>query len=110
MYGRLAVATITTANTWQNIYQINANCLRADVDISVLNPNATDATCKVALTSTTTPAANEYVENGAVVPANGGRLVLSDNRMSAGEYIFIQTSLSGCVIRVAGDELTSIPA
>ena len=108
MNGRLAVATVTTANTWQNIYRISTDCLRAEVCVSVVNANSSDVTCKVAFCSTTTPAATEFAENGVTIAANGGRLILSDEKLSPGEYIFVQTSIAGCVVRVSGDELVEI--
>lgn len=108
MNGRLAVASITTANTWQNIYRISTECMSAKVDISVVNGNSSDVTCKVAFCATTTPASNEFTENGVLIAANGGRLIMTDEKLSPGEYIFVQTSIAGCVVRVSGDELVEV--
>lgn len=100
-YGKLAAATLA-ANTDTVVYTVPDNCLYADLTINILNPDVTDATAQLAIAAADTPAANEYVEKGVVLPANGGILERTNVVASPGERIVVRSTLATTVVRVSG--------
>lgn len=104
-YGRLA-ATVLAANTDTVVYTAPVNCLGVELAINILNPNVLDATIKIALAVANSPTAEEYIENGAIVPANGGILERTQQMCSPGERVVIRSTLADSVIRVSGKVIT----
>lgn len=100
-FGRLAVG-IPPANTDTVIYTVPANCLFAEITLNILNPDVADITVNVAVALTGTPSANEYVEQGAIIPANGGILERTNLLCSPGENIVVRSTLANTVVRVSG--------
>jgi len=108
-YGRLAVsAPAATTNTV--VYTVPSNCLYAEITVNILNTNATTCSCNLAVSTsgTSTPAANEYIEKEAILPASGGVLERTDLVVSPGEKIIIYTALANTVVRVSGKVVASL--
>ncbi len=103
-FGRLGLLS-TTASTNATVYTAPTNCSYAEVSVDILNNDITDAVLQIALALTGTPTADEYIEDGAIVPANGGILMRSTLVLSPGENIVINSSLTGTKVRVSGKEM-----
>jgi hypothetical protein len=67
--GRLGVADIS-ASTNTTIYTVPASVFSV-VNINLCNRNATSVTVRIAIAATSSPTTGEWIEFGAVVPANG---------------------------------------
>jgi hypothetical protein len=105
-YGRLGVADLTAAVN-NTLYTAPTIALYSEVDVIVLNTNAADRNVKVYVTTnTSSPATTERVEDGVVVPANGGKLELNGLILSPGESIVIYPSGTNLTARVQGKEIT----
>lgn len=103
-FGRLGVASLT-ANTDTILYTVPTKCRYAEVSVSLLNTNVADSSIKVAVSAADVPLANEYIEDGAIVPASGGIIERSSIVASPGERIVLTSSLSGVTARVSGKEI-----
>lgn len=103
-FGRLAVSALA-ANTNTSVYTVPSNCDYVELSVSVLNTNITDATVELALATTGTPNANEYIEKGSVIPANGGVLERTDIVCSPGEIVVVKSSQANVIVRVSGKEI-----
>ncbi len=107
-YGRLGVADLTSA-TNNTLYTAPTGVLYTEVDVIILNTNVADRNVKVYVTTnTSSPLTTERVEDGVVVPANGGKLELNGLILSPGESIVIYPSGSNLTARVQGKEITKI--
>jgi hypothetical protein len=67
--GRLGVADIS-ATTNTTIYTVPASVF-AVVNVNICNRNATAVTVRIAVAATSAPTNAEWIEFGAVIPANG---------------------------------------
>jgi len=103
-YGKLGTA-ISIANTDVVVYTVPVNSKYAECFLNILNTNTVDAIVSVAITSLATPVVSDYIEQGAVVPANGGILTRTDLVCSPGEKIVINANNANCVVRVNGKEI-----
>jgi len=103
-FGRFGVVA-TVANTDTTTYTVPANCSYAEVNIDILNNDPLDASLKVALSTSTTPTATEYIEDGAVVPSSGGILSRTGLVLSPGENVVVNSSLTGTIVRISGKEV-----
>lgn len=93
------------ADTEVSVGLVSANAAYAEVDINILNPTANDATISVAISSeAVTPNAGDYIEQGLVLTGDGSVLVRSKEILSAGERVFVKSSVSGVLVRVSGVE------
>lgn len=108
-FGRLAATTITTAGTAQLIYTIPANCIFGEVNLDILNNQTSNAAFKLAVTTGGAPAAADYIEDGTILPANGGVMEKYNLVVSPGEKIYLQSSVAGVVVRVAGKLYPEVP-
>lgn len=106
-YGKLASAVLAAA-TPNTVYTVGANCLYAEVNINIVNSAGSDSALSIALTSAATPAAGDYIENGVVVPANGGTMENTGLILSPGEKIVVQSNISGPVVRISGKEVVAV--
>lgn len=104
-YGKLGTV-VTTANTNHTVYTVPSNCLYAEISINILNRDTTDSIVKLAIGSSATPDAQDYIEDGAIVPGSGGVLERDSLIAGPGELIVVNTSASGSVVRVSGKEIT----
>lgn len=102
--GKLALAAPAAA-TNTTVYTVPNNCKYAKIDVNILNPDASDATVELALTTNGTPALNEYIEKGAIVPSGGGSLERINLICSPGEILVVKSSLATTVVRVSGNEV-----
>ena len=100
-YGRLAISTPAAA-TDTIVYTVPANCRYAELTLNMLNPGINDATIELAIALTDTPASGEYIEKGAILPANGGILERTGILCSPGERIVVKSSQASNVVRVSG--------
>lgn len=100
-YGRLAIST-PAVDTDTIVYTVPANCRYAEITLNMLNPGINDATVQLALALTDIPAAGEYIEKGAILPANGGILERTGIVCSPGERIVVRSSQASNVVRVSG--------
>lgn len=107
-FGKFAATTIATAGTIQQIHQVVANCIYAEVNINILNSQTTDATIRVAITSAATPAVTDFIEDGVILPALGGTLENVGLILDAGEKIFVQSNKAGVVVRVSGKSYATV--
>lgn len=105
-FGKLA-SVVLAADTDTVVYTVPDNCLYAEININVLNPDVADCTAKMAIAATATPAADEYIENGIILPANGGILERTDQIVGPGEKIIVRSTNAVTVVRVSGKVLTS---
>ena len=106
-HGRLGVAELA-ANNPVSIYEVPQNTLYADLNITLLNPSATDAVAAVAVAATASPNANEYIEKGVVIPASGGTVHITGVFVSPGEHIIVSSAVAGVVVRVDGKEVVKV--
>ena len=106
-YGKLGLS-IPAANTNTVIYTVPSNCIYAELTINILNPDSADITVDVALASSSSPASNEYIEKGTIIPASGGILERTNLICSPGENVVVKSSLATSVVRVSGKELAYI--
>ncbi|AEJ01310.1 hypothetical protein Nit79A3_1478 [Nitrosomonas sp. Is79A3] len=76
------------------------------VNINLVNASASnDATAKVYIGTSATPAAGDYVESNVLVPKNGGVFKLTGEPMGAGERVVLRVSGSSNVTaRISGFE------
>lgn len=101
--GRLGKAILTAA-TNTTLYTAPANVRWVDVDINVLNSDASaSATIEIAIATAATPATNEYIEKGVILVA-GGVLERSSIRVGPSELVVVKSSASNTVVRVSGTE------
>ena len=106
-YGKLGTG-VTTANTNLQVYQVPVECVYADINISVVNPGASDSAIEVAVAANTVPTSDEYIEKGAIIPALGGTFNHSGVLASPGERVIVKTVQAGLVVRVDGKEITKV--
>ena len=102
--GRLGKAVLAAA-TNASVYTPNVNCKYAKVSVNVLNTNATAAVFQMAISTTGTPAAADYIENGVNIPASGGVLSRTEVIVGRDEQLIVQSNLAGVVVRGAGEEI-----
>lgn len=107
MYGTLATGSIATAALNTQIYQFDSLCRYAEWDLKLINPSSTAATAKIWVSKTQTPTNADLFEYAAILPPNGGIFQASDELASKGEYVFLNTSISGIVYRLTGREKTT---
>lgn len=107
-FGRLGTGVLAAGNE-QTIYQVPAISLGAEVNVNVLNPGSSDATVEVSITNSAVgAAAEEFIEKGVVLAANGGTLENTGLIMGAGERLNVKSNQAGVVVRVSGKELSSL--
>jgi hypothetical protein len=107
-YGRLGVADLTAAVN-NTLYTAPANVLYVEVDVLVLNTNVADRNLTLYVTTNpSSPATNERIEAGVVIPANGGSFERNSLILSPGESIVLLPTGSSLTARVQGKEITKI--
>lgn len=84
------------------VYTAPANTT-ATVNIRVTNRSASSAAVRVAVGAGASPAAADYIDYDVVVPANG---IMEDTGVvcSAGEKIWVRSSVASVSVRVHGFE------
>lgn len=110
MPGRIAVHEIASANTNETLFDFSAD---SDVDLTVCNPNAADATIRVAIIDGAIGAiANEdYVYYDYLIPgttsAAGGSsntvALLAHEGIGSDELIMVRADATGVVFRLSGE-------
>jgi hypothetical protein len=95
---------ISVAN--QNVvpYTAPVNALFATVTLNLVNTGAQEANVRIAIGNGASPAADEYIEYGVILAANGGTLVRSCQILSASNKVFIFSDKATVVTRVEGLE------
>lgn len=106
-FGRLNSAVLA-AGVETMVYTVPANCVGAEVNINVVNPGANDTQIEIALTTTASAAAADFIEKGAVIAATGGTLEITDLKMSPGERVHVKSTQTGAVVRISGKEISSL--
>ena len=106
-FGRLSVSN-PLANTDTVVYTAPDKCFYSEVTLNILNTDTTDITIQVAVSTDDTPDSNEYIEKGAIIPANGGILERTNLMLSPGERIVVRSTLGTTIVRVSGKEVTSV--
>ena len=99
LLGKAALAAATDTN----VYTVPAGKV-ATVNIYVVNRGAADAVVNVAVTPDASVSTDDYIEFGAVVPANGGVLERTAIPAGAGENVFVRDSAGTCTAQVRGFE------
>tara|TARA_B100000073_G_scaffold292947_1_gene256435 strand:- start:8899 stop:9216 length:318 start_codon:yes stop_codon:yes gene_type:complete len=91
-----------SATTDTNVYQVPA-ATTAVVNINILNRGAAAATVRIALTDTTTPGNDEYIEYDANIPPKGV-LERTGIALNAGKYVMVYASSADTSVNVYGLE------
>lgn len=105
--GRLGTATLV-ANTGTVIYTAPTNCLYMVVDIYALNSSTSaDAALQLALSTTSTPSTDEYIEKGKVIAMNGGTYDATSVKLSPGEIVWAKSDVA-LSLRVSGYPVTKL--
>lgn len=104
--GRLGVADISTAQTDTVVYTVPAG-KRTSFTIFLCNRTSGTIMVRVAIATSNTPTASEYIEFGSLIPANGG-MERTGFICSAGERVVIWTSEPGISVRINGMEEDAI--
>lgn len=99
--GRLGVADLT-ANNDTLIYSVPP-ATDATVNIRVTNRNAAQAKIYIAIGPGATPDNADYIEYGVAIEG-GQPLENTGIRMSAGEKVWVRSTLANVSVRVHGDE------
>lgn len=99
--GRLG-ANVLSATTNTTVYTVPASKV-AVITASICNGTTTSATVRLAHASTTTPAAEEYLEYGAVIPP-GGVLERSGIVMDAAKVLVAYSDVANVNVVVFGYE------
>lgn len=107
MFGKLASNTPAAA-TLTTVYTVPAKVRMAEIDIDIVNTNASAVTIDLAFSTSGTPNAVDYVEKNATISANSGHLLRTGDKLSAGEMVVFKASATGVNIRVSGKELTTV--
>lgn len=76
----------------------------ATINIAMVNLGVSDAIVNVAVGTNSVPAPGDYIEHGAVIPANGGILERTCMVCSAGESVIINADSNNVAVRVYGLE------
>lgn len=97
---------LLAANTNTTVYTVPTNVRYATVTVNALNTNSTIVGFKLAVTTSASPAAVDYIENGTQIPADGGMLERGEIKCSPGEKIIVHSTLANVVVRVSGIEHT----
>ena len=99
--GKLGSADLAaTTNTL--LYTVPASSL-ATLNIRVANRNSTTVAIRIAIGTGASPAVEDYIDYDLLVAANG---VLEDSGIvcSAGEKVWVYSSMAGVSVRVHGFE------
>ena len=95
---------ICNSNSVNTPYTVPSTVLFAVANINLVNTGPSDVVVKISSATATTPNTVDYIETGAVIPANGGVLTRYRETFSPGENVMIETSGVGVVVRVSGLE------
>lgn len=90
------------ANTNTTVYTVPAG-LYASVTLSVVNIGTSAATVTVAIASTASPTASEYIEYLTILPV-GGVLERGGLVAQAGERFVVNCSTANCSVSIYGFE------
>lgn len=94
----------TVLNTWHTAYQVPVSKI-ASFSVAVVNKTGGNALVDIAISSTTTPGAGEFIESGVTaIPA--GVVERTGLVASASEYLMIRADVTGLDFRVMGYEET----
>lgn len=94
----------TVINTFHNAYQVPASKI-ASFSVAVVNKTGASALVDIAISSTTSPGAGEFIESGVTVIPSG---VIERTGLvgSAAEFVMIRADTTGLDFRVMGYEET----
>lgn len=95
---------MSQANSNVTVYTVPGNAQFATVNINLCNQAGASATAKIAITTSASPAAADYIDNGSIIPASGGILERTCLVLSPGEKVIVETNNSNTSIRVHGLE------
>jgi len=95
---------MTVAGTNLAIYTVPPTAAFATISISMVNKGPSDADIKLAIGTSATPDPADYIEFGAVIPANGGGLERTCIVVSPGEIISVESTTANVAVRVYGLE------
>lgn len=90
------------ATTWTAVYTVPAST-RATVNVRLANRTTVSVKCRVAISTTTTPADADYINYDVEVPANG-ILEATGLVCAAGEIVTVYAAATGISVRVHGFE------
>lgn len=102
MSGLLGKAALV-ADTDTEIYTVPANTVTT-LSVLIVNRGADSAKFRVAITDAVSPAAADYIEYDATIPAGGGVFERTSLVCSAGEQVFVRSNAASCSVRVNGFE------
>lgn len=94
---------VSTTGSYVEIYQVPASGVQyVTGTLTVLNRHTSVAKLKVALAQTGTPGNADMFEDGAEIPANGGKYEYECMILAPGEKVLIQSDNPNCSIRFHG--------
>ncbi|MGI9212610.1 MAG: hypothetical protein ACR2HF_09065 [Methylococcaceae bacterium] len=105
MIGRLG-KYVLVASTNTTVYTAPTAALYSIVDINLLNNTGSAATVKIAISTSGTPAAGDYIEDGVAIAASGGVFLREKVYLSPGEYLIVYAT-QAVTVRIAGQEYTN---
>jgi hypothetical protein len=94
---------MSQTNTNVTVYTVPNNVQFATININILNQGVA-GTVKVAITTSASPAAVDYIDSAAALPADGGVYERTCQILSPGEKVIVEASNSNMSIRVQGLE------
>lgn len=104
MFGTLG-KSVPAANTLTTVYRIAANCKYGKISILAINPNVAIATINIAISTTTTPAPEEYIAKAYPLDAVTGFLQINEVLASPSEYIIVSSDKADTIFRAFGEEV-----
>lgn len=96
--------TMSTANTEVTPYTVPVTAEFATVSINLVNKGTVEAKVKIAIGTSLTAGAADYIEFGGIIPPNGGILERTCIVCSQNENIIVEADSNDVAIRVYGLE------
>ena len=100
----LMVKKVSVANTEVTVYTVPSNKQFSNVSVNLVNTGSSPATIKMGVTTGSSLSAVDYLEYGATLSENGGRLRRTNILMSPNEKLIVKASTDTVGIRAFGLE------
>lgn len=94
--------TVLTANTMTLVGQVPANIDFATITVNALNRGTEVTKVKFAVGNGTVPVEVDYIDDGSIVPENGGLFIRSCVLVPSGSNVFVEADKDGVVVNFSG--------